>query len=261
MSKRTYIFYRDYTEWLETIQPFDLICFGPSSTTTSSSSCLSSSYLSCSAYVSEMIRGCQSIELQRCDVQWTHVAIAIRNDHINFGQDVTAYEPSQLFMLESVISGDINDGVPDLLTQKWKNGVQVRDFHDVVNAAVEAGNQVGVVHLNMNALKQLDVSKAQEFWNRYQHAWFDFSNCFKAVMCCPFLRFMICKIWCCCIPDDAAMFCSEMATRLYQSLGFIPWFFDAENVSPQELAELTGDLDDVETDFFHRIVHIYQPNN
>lgn len=206
-----------------------------------------------------MIQSCQDAELGcKHTTMWTHVGIAIPNDALSFGQDEASEEnQGRLFILESVISGNLNDGVPAYVQGRAVNGVQVRDLESVVAAAIASGHQVGVVHL-----KYPDTivfrHMVQEFWDDYQYAWFDFIRCFRAVMCFPFVRFIITRSLCCAIPDDAFMFCSDLATRFYQRLGFIPGFIDPKTCSPQELVELTGDLANVvEVDYFQVTVHVF----
>src|SRR5690606_9837727 len=110
-EKRKYVYHNDYNEWIKTVKPYDLICFGPKrKNTRNSCSC------SLSRWISRIILCCEDAELGcHNTTNWSHVGIIVPNNGFNFGQIEEDYKEDELFILESVISGKINDGVPELI--------------------------------------------------------------------------------------------------------------------------------------------------
>lgn len=239
-TMRSYHLLDTYTEWERTLQPFDLIAFGPRPPRNEGQGgcCLPSA----GEMVSQCLIACQSAHTCQ-QAHWSHVGIAVSGRLIEFAPD-----PNVWYILESVVSGPINDGVPDAMTGHGSNGVQIRVLRDVVMAQHNKSSIVAVHVMDpyLTELKQ----KFDTFWGKYNDCKFDF------VHCC----FAVCYVPCstCCIPQDAYFFCSEMATMFYQECGWISRDVQPEKVSPEELVEFVGDLKS-EANIFRQYAHVFMP--
>lgn len=241
-GERVYTRVDKYDQWVRTIQPLDLIAFGPLSC------------LTCQEGVSQMIRVFQT--LYQCKpAKWSHVGIALPGYMLNFENCV----PDEMYILESVVSRKFRfkciqrltgmDGVVDVTTNDGSNGVQIRLLRDVVKNTTGC---VSVIHLKPEYLSDIADTQVrlQQWWDQFKHVPFDTLHCFQTMW----------RVQCstCCIPRDSSMFCSEMAAHVYKHLGWIIYNVVPEMINPQSLVDFTGVLIHV-YDIFQKEAHVYYP--
>jgi hypothetical protein len=195
-------------EWLHMIKDYDVIAFGVGS-----------------SIVSKVIKHAQELEHPENTCRWTHLAVVVP-EKFEFPGKVCG----QRYIIESLVSGPLNDGVMDALTNKPKNGVQIRNLKEVLD---KNHSKKEIAAFRPGPIKDGGFERFEEFWNKYSRTRYDFYHCINAVLPeklgdCLFRS----------MERDDFMFCSEMVTRLYQYLGLVPTSMNCELVSPEELVRL-----------------------
>lgn len=182
---------------------------------------------------------------------WIHAGVVCPQNII----DIKNKRKDRTYILESLVSGF--DGINNIESNKWHNGVQIRDLKKVVISTLTSGGKVACMHLknNMFPLTIIEENKLNDvelkeyysdkyrkekmkiikkFWGKYSKSKYDFINCARSVGLRPF----------CCFEKNTSkcLFCSEMVVYLYQDLGLIGKDTEPEKVSPEELGKWCGDI-------------------
>lgn len=243
---RKYIRIENYDEWVKTINPLDLIAFGP----------LDCRICSCQCWVSQSIRTMETLYQCR-SARWVHVGIALPGFMISFPN----CDPNEMYILESIVSRRFKvgwlrkltgmDGVVDVVSGQGKSGVQVRVLRDVI---AKMDGVVAAIHLKPGYLESKNfhtvTNELQTWFDRYYSVKYDCLHLFQAMF----------RVQCskCCVDPDVAMFCSEMATHLYKHLGWIINTVMPEQINPQSLVDFTNMLNAV-YDIFEYDAHTFVP--
>tara|TARA_Y100000389_G_scaffold202403_1_gene247561 strand:+ start:15174 stop:15908 length:735 start_codon:yes stop_codon:yes gene_type:complete len=221
----------NFKEWENTLRPCDLILFHMP------------------VAVGNCIRFFQSKHLN-IESTWGHCGIVCPQHFFKFNNN----RKSNSYIIESLVSGF--DGVMNVETNRFHNGLQIRNLKDVVNSILDKGGYVAAFHLKKNDFFPFTIpeermlndeelfdytyfnkkyNKIREFWTTYKKASYDCYNCSKAVNCI---------IPCINTKNNAKkrLFCSEAAVRFYQHLDIMDKNIDAEKISPEELASWCGDI-------------------
>ena len=183
-------------------------------------------------------------QLQVGNKDWSHVGIVINTDLL---PNIPNGKKNKLYILESGMSGDLNDGVPTT-DGKVVLGVQVRDLEEVIKGYNKLDDTlVGWCKLKNNPYNQkinesLEEYEARllilrsdfiEIYNEYGTKFFDISPLNLLAGLIPQLRCFrhewdkyigLGKDW---------LFCSELVALIYHELGIIDDpDFDPQNVIP-----------------------------
>ena len=222
----------DYEEWESTLKPCDLILV--------SSPGLVGKFIS----VFEMLH-------TKKKATWIHAGVVCPHNIIKLKNK----EKNKTYILESLVSGF--DGINNIESNKWHNGVQIRDLKEVVTTTIAKGGKVACMHLKEDLFKKSiheendmstqelkayyseeigmeNVNIIRKFWKKYSKSKYDFINCSRSIGLRPF--------FCCKKNTSKYLFCSEMVIYLYQDLGLISNDIEPEKISPEELGEWCGDI-------------------
>jgi hypothetical protein len=203
------IILKDLDEWYTQLQDYDVIAFGVDK-----------------SLVSRAIKFFQDLELGR-STKWMHVGVVVPEDFQFEGK-----VENERYIIEAIISGPINDGIMDAITNSPTNGVQIRNLKQIL-AKHHKRKDFAAFRVNFDTDMDNLLEQFVEFWQNYSSKPYDFFHCLNAVI--PK------KLQHCFFPTmsrDEAMFCSEMAVRLYQFLGYIDPRVNPELFSPEELVAL-----------------------
>lgn len=173
-------------------------------------------------------------------VGWSHVAIVISAELVNDAR----LQAGKLYVLESTMSGDKNDGVMAINGESFF-GVQIRDLDELVAAYTKPGDDthdVGVAfadaELGLWNDKELRVYLRTVMTSWLQHSWegrrYDWNIISLGGSMFPTLRplrDLFEKIF----NTDGWLFCSELVFTVLQVLGQYDVKFDARNVLPMDL--------------------------
>jgi hypothetical protein len=166
---------------------------------------------------------------------WTHVGVVVTTDLM----PIRNGKPGRLYILESTLSGRFGDGVIDYERGVGTFGVQVRDLKHVIHQYDKDPNtRIGWCPLHINPVDHSEsLAEAKKictrFYNKYIDASYDYN-------CCN-----VCSTVLPCYNTNSTdkIFCSELATRLYQELDLIPSRFNSESIAPQELIGWSNNVD------------------
>lgn len=204
------------------IDPFDMIVFKGTS------------------FISKIISYIQKIFFK--SGEWTHVGIILTKDILDILQ-VKYYRKTDLYILESTLSGKFTDGVKDI-NNKTKFGIQIRHFDDVIRN--NRGKKIAIIKLK-NKIELTDKLKYDliKFYNRYKNSKFDYTGktCLKPISPCISKNKILNNF----IKTDNLFFCSEFVAEVYKVLNLIDGNIDSENIAPVNLVSL---------DIFHDIINI-----
>jgi hypothetical protein len=177
---------------------------------------------------------------------WSHVALVITSDIV----DDARLKPGKLYVLESTMSGDKNDGVNSIEGHAFF-GVQIRDLDELVAAYTHLGDDshdVGISfaeqrHHSWNdtgARDRLRITMTSwiHHWEGTRYDWNIISlggSMFPALR--P-LRNAFEKVF----NTDGWLFCSELVFTVLQILGQYDEGFDPRNVLPMDLIGYDTDV-------------------
>lgn len=210
--------------------------------------------------VSTTIRLLQELKVNNND--WSHVGLVINTELL---PNIPNGKKNKLYILESALSGDLNDGVPTS-DGKIIFGVQVRDLQEVIKGYYKLNNTlVGYCKLKNNPYNQKLYESLEEYearllilqadfiniYNEYGTKFFDISPLNLLASIFPSIRCFrnkwdkyigIGKNW---------LFCSELVALVYHKLGIINLpDFDPSDVIP---VDFTSGNDDDGLIPFHKL--------
>lgn len=220
----------NYDEWEKNIRPCDLILFTSND------------------YSSKCIRFFQNKHLGNHTSLWTHAGVVCPQHFIDFQNK----DHNETYVLESLVSGF--DGINNVETNALHNGLQIRNLKKIVLSTVENGGTVGCFRLRKpvfnysiqeeKLMSNIDLQAyvasheytyiLRNYWNEFKNTKYDFCNVSRAA------GFVIP----CLASNDKRkrLFCSEAVLTLYQHMGLVDEFIDAELISPEELGLWCGDV-------------------
>lgn len=193
---------------------------------------------------------------QDMPIFWSHVGLIVTRDLLHDPR----LHPDRLYVLESTMSGDKNDGVMNI-DDSWFFGVQIRPFEDLLRTYaraihpdtgdVQGDSRMGIAILRGSPFRRSDAlgKRAQEdlqllFTSWYKKKWentrYDWNFISLAAARWPRLR-PLRKFAEKTFHTDDWLFCSELVFLVMQTLGFYPDTIDARNTLPMDL--LGYDLD------------------
>jgi hypothetical protein len=210
--------------------------------------------------ISTSIMYLQKLKLDNGD--WSHVGMVVNTDIL---PNIPNGKKDRLYILESALGGDINDGVPDT-NGETKLGVQIRDLEDVIKNYYKLPNTlVGWCKLKNNPCDQKPDESLEEYeerflqlrsdfidiYDEYGTKFFDvnplnlFASLFPKLRCFRFLlnnTLGIGKDW---------LFCSELVGLIYGELGII----DLDELDPQDIVpvDFTSGKDEDGLIPFHKL--------
>jgi len=172
------------------------------------------------------------------DGSWTHVGMAVTTDVLPIKNGIDG----KLYILESTMSGKLGDGVNNVETGKGDFGVQIRDLEHVIDKYDnDTDTRIGWCRLINNPIIKKDDETMTEYDNRMNILKENFESYYEAHQddifdynCCALLKAINSNMpkWC---GNDNMMFCSELVTEVYQTIGIIRKDIDPETVAPIEL--------------------------
>ena len=225
----TDINFNDYNSWEKRLKGGDLIIFS------SDKGGVSKTILCCERL--EYFFNNENIE----DTKYMHCGIILPHNSLEFKNR----DDNKIYIMEALVSGNINDGIPNIETKTGKNGFQIRELKMVVEKFLKYDENGYVTCFTLNDclfndticedMKNNKNNKCQlidEFWEEYRNSKYDFYQLYKSVI-----------IFDCCYGNTKQnVFCSEIAVRFYQKFGYIREKIDCELISPMELGTWSGDL-------------------
>ena len=177
---------------------------------------------------------------------WVHAGIVCPQYFIDFNNN----DKNTSFIVESLVSGF--DGVNNVETNRFHNGLQIRNLQHVVEAKIKNGDAIACFHIKdspfpytLHEERNLDADYMEEyknnhkftefiqiFWEKYSACTYDVCNCSKAININIFSS----------TQSKKRLFCSEAVVRFYQHIGIMDYEIDAEKISPEELGSWCGDI-------------------
>jgi hypothetical protein len=220
----------DVEDFLAQVEPLDLIVFHGGD------------------FVSELIDYAET--KSRGLGQATHVGMAITKELC----PAIKTDSGQMLVIESTMSGPLNDGVPNVENGKATFGVQIRDLRlDVTSYLENPKANVGVCKLLHNPSsnlrdgrqKKLLIKKLNKIYREFDGQTYNFGLIDLLATVIPCLR----KVR---DLDDAVvdrathsqnwMFCSELVARIYQILELLPKDFDYKDATPVDFIPYTPEI-------------------
>lgn len=182
---------------------------------------------------------------------YTHVGMAIWSDDL-LAPGSGPQQPRRLLVLESTMSGNMADGVPDIDGHAHL-GVQLRDLEAVVNG-YDANPKTHIAWLPLQEDRRGSVKKGQlaASYDKYKGIFYDASALDLAAAAVPMLRPIrdcsllecvrdkMCACICCCLPkslevtpqESKWLFCSELVANVYRDTGILPANVEPKDVLP-----------------------------
>jgi len=199
----------NYADIKNNIKPFDIIFFRNTSL---------ASYL------------IQFVEFMTVDdYKWSHVGVVINTDFFPIKNGIK----DELYILESTMSGKLNDGLNECENNTAKLGVQVRKLDDLVRIYNNNG-QIAWGQLNYDKdLYNDDIkNKCIEFYNDHINDIYEIciNNLFYS---CLNTNTKINMNWLN-TKTEHALFCSELITKLYKKIGILNDTINDESIAPTE---------------------------
>ena len=219
--------YNNFFEWEKTLRPGDLILFKGSGP------------------IGNCIKWFEKKHLHKTST-WVHAGIVCPQYFINFNNN----DKNTSFIMESLVSGF--DGVNNVETNRFHNGLQIRNLKHVVEAKIKNGDAIACFHLKdspftytLHEERNLSTEEIESyannhkftefiqiFWEKYNTCTYDICNCSKAVNIDLFSS----------KETKKRLFCSEAVVRFYQHIGIMDYKINAEKISPEELGSWCGDI-------------------
>lgn len=174
----------------------------------------------------------------------SHVGVVITKEWCD---KIRADSPIQLLVWESILSGPLNDGVPDEESGGTTFGVQVRDLE----ALLKTGAKVGLCKLKDNPIRRRADEPENAFeartaklkrklarvYDRYQGASYNWNPLDLLACIFPKLRPLrdlndatVGKL----TGMNTWLFCSEFTALLYQYIGVLPGDLDFRDAAPSD---------------------------
>jgi hypothetical protein len=212
---------KTYEEIKETLRPFDLVFFKGSD------------------FVSNSIRNLQ--KLNNTSGDFSHVGMVINSDVLSC---IKNSQPNKWYIWESTMSGQWNDGIPDIETGEGYFGTQFRSLDAVVDAYSKNPNtEIAFSSLfNNPIIKKDDESneiytfriqqlkkQLQDTYEQFNHRIYDANLVNLIATIVPFCRcFRNCT-------RNESFFCSELVSIIYKKIGIFPWYLNEEDITPETL--------------------------
>jgi hypothetical protein len=213
------------------IRPFDLICFR------------------CGDLLSSIVANIEYYILGNGD--FTHVGMVVTTDIIPIKNGI----PGRLYVLESTLSGFLNDGVNNTETNGSSLGMQIRDLEDIfnfyINHKIYKMAWCQLINNPLDSDPTNAIKEFRKFYYEHKNAQHDF-NLF------PFIRGLISDIYHTHIEHLAYMnkrkfFCSELIVAIYIKLGILP-----ETINPAAVApiDIVGHINNHIKHTFHSPIYL-----
>lgn len=231
-----------YNDIIQSIQPLDLIAFRGSD------------------FVANIISTLENIVLG--SGEFSHVGIVVSRDVL---PSITQLVPNRYYVLESTMTANypgLGEITPDVISNKGKVGVQIRDLEDVIRTYTISKNSY-VAHCKLkhnpylsntyNIIKIMGKIYQQYGDKKYERNCLEFSgSLFSYVR--PFrdnlnmIKVEDHQVFVNYNTENKWYFCSELVALIYKEVGVLPKNIDIRDVAPMDLLgyDLDSEMDIVE---------------